>query len=340
MGSERITSREAVRKTPDSIFLLAHLATFGGIGDIVVLATVAARLKRAGIDRVGLGYKNIEAQAQVVRLISSRIDFQPLPAGLFDQSIPFSDRLQGYRDSLEFQKHLMIYERIALLGASQVRFVMKSPLRFKVDVFPQDVYFQNKPIVDNFTLQLGKRYQVEEFDHGPVEFSISRPLQDAVSLWAREKKFDLSSPFWVINLCAGTPEKTWSLPKFVTLSEWLNRHAQEPVVFINPPENFKKWHPLIEFLKRAPQNLFFASAEIGANMALIKRAKGYIGGDTGLTHIAAALGTPLVIIYPEVNLHVWKPVTAGQEISVVSAETIDKITPAQVINPLEARFKI
>lgn len=343
MGSEQLRSEERLNRTPDSVFVLAHLITAGGIGDLVALSTVAARLRRAGISRVGLGYKNIETHFQVASLVrSGTIDFQPLPEELFDPELSLRERFRGYRDSITFQRLLMSdYERIALLGASEVRFLKKSPLRFRLDVFPKDVYFEDQRLIDNYASQLGRHYGIaEQLDHKPVEFLIPTQHTMAVKSWAKANNFVLSAPFWVINLSTGRPEKTWPLERFNALSQWFQEKTEASVVFMNPPGGFNQLQASIKLLRRPPRSFLFASAEIGESMDLIQKAAGYIGGDTGLTHIAAALGTPLVVIYPEVNLPVWKPVTAGQEMLIVSGETIKKITPEHVIRTLEAQLNL
>ncbi len=340
MTIERLGSKETLKKVPDSVFILAHLATFGGIGDIVALATVAARLKRAGVNRVGLGYKSSEAQAQVTSLISSEINFQPLPEKLFTSELSLPDRVRGYRDSLRFQRVLLGYERVALLGASEVRFLRKSPLRLRLDTFPEDVFYQPQTLVDNYTSQLGEYYGVSNrLDRGPVEFSLPPRCDLAVSNWARETELNLSLPFWVFNLNTGSHEKTWPLDRFIALSSWLYDRTKIPTVLINLPDDSSTRQRLFELSEENSWLYLFASPEIGETAALIKKAQGYIGGDTGITHITAALGTPLVAIYPKVNLPVWEPVTAGQKMTVVSGETVKEISCDQVTSALEAHLK-
>jgi hypothetical protein len=210
MRPERLRPEETLTKTPDSVFIVGYPATFGGIGDIVALVTVADRLQRAGINRVGLGYKDIESQRQVVSLVHSpSVDFQPLPEKLFDPNLSGVDRIRYFRLSREFINRLKRYARIALLGAREVRFLKKSLLRFKLDVFPKDVFWGDELLIDNYASQLGERSSIiERLDHKPVELSINTRHQTAVEDWARINKLNLKSPFWVINLRTGNPAKT------------------------------------------------------------------------------------------------------------------------------------
>jgi heptosyltransferase-3 len=46
---------------------------------------------------------------------------------------------------------------------------------------------------------------------------------------------------------------------------------------------------------------------LGASACLISRARIYIGPDTAMTHIAAALGTPTVALYGPTNPVKWGP---------------------------------
>lgn len=340
MMTEREKPKEPLVETPKSLFIIAHLATHGGIGDLVVLSTVASRLQRAGIAKVGLGYNGESgSQFQVTQLISPEgIEFLPMPEGLFDPELSafsFWKRLGYYFDSLEFQRSLLGYDRIALLGASAVRFLKKSPLFFRLDTFPKDVFKEDQLLADNYTHQLGEKYGIDDkLDQMPVDLSIPLKHEIAVADLASEMGLDLSSPFWVVNLRTGRPEKTWPLERFITLSRWLNEEKNKSIVLINPPETFYEWQSLREQV--GPRVHLFLSAELGETAALLNSAAGYIGGDTGVTHIAAAMEIPLVCLYPEVNLRVWRPVTEGQKAIFISGEAIVDITPEQVMAILEA----
>ena len=49
-------------------------------------------------------------------------------------------------------------------------------------------------------------------------------------------------------------------------------------------------------------------------MALLERAKLFVGNDSGPTHIAGAVGSPVVAIFGSSNSKIWKPWRATAQI--------------------------
>ena len=63
-------------------------------------------------------------------------------------------------------------------------------------------------------------------------------------------------------------------------------------------------------------------------------ARVYIGNDSGITHLAAAVGTPVVAIFGPTDAAVWAP--RGERVSVVSAGSLDAISVEAVLQAVNA----
>jgi len=68
--------------------------------------------------------------------------------------------------------------------------------------------------------------------------------------------------------------------------------------------------------------------------ALAAKAKLFVGNDSGIAHIAAAVGTPGVVIFGSSNVIHWRPYTDAPN-EVVSGESIEKISVEMVIAAIE-----
>lgn len=126
---------------------------------------------------------------------------------------------------------------------------------------------------------------------GALEFPI-RPVESAALaiVLARE-----SSPFALLNPGAAWPNKRWPPDRFARLAAWLrDRHGLRSIAL---------WGPGEEHLARE-----IAGASSGAAteappttltdlVALARAARLVVSGDTGPTHIAAAVGTPVVSLF-------------------------------------------
>ena len=102
----------------------------------------------------------------------------------------------------------------------------------------------------------------------------------------------------VIHPFSGSPRKNWPLPRFRELADRLDM----PVRWCAGPE--EKLENAVRF------DDLYGLAEWLANARL------YIGNDSGITHLAAAVGTPVVAIFGPTDPAIWGP--RGERVQVIS----------------------
>jgi len=117
--------------------------------------------------------------------------------------------------------------------------------------------------------------------------------------------------FAAIHPFSGSPRKNWPLEQFGALAEKLGMPAQ----WSAGPE---------ETLPGA-----VGRESLWDLAAWLAGARLYIGNDSGITHLAAAVGTPVVAIFGPSDAAVWAP--RGERVSVVSG-TLSEITVDQVLS--------
>lgn len=113
----------------------------------------------------------------------------------------------------------------------------------------------------------------------------------------------------VIHPFSGSPSKNWPIERFRQLAECL----PFPVCWCAGPEE-----DLADAVRFA--DLFELAGWLAA-------ARIYIGNDSGITHLAAAVGDPVVAIFGPSDPAVWAP--RGQRIRVVAGK-LEGITVQQV----------
>lgn len=121
-----------------------------------------------------------------------------------------------------------------------------------------------------------------------------------------------SSAFAVIHPFASSPSKRWPLEKFREVARLLKM----PVRWCAGPEE-----PLEDAVRI--ENLY----ELGCWLA---GARLYIGNDSGISHLAAAVGTPTIVIFGPTDPAVWAP--RGSQV----LAPLESIEPAGVIGAVEA----
>jgi len=116
--------------------------------------------------------------------------------------------------------------------------------------------------------------------------------------------------FAVIHPFSGSACKNWPLERFRELAERLAM----PVQWCAGPE--ESLDGAVRFENLYDLACWLASARV------------YIGNDSGITHLAAAVGTPVVAIFGPTDPEVWAP--RGERVRVVSGR-LDEIAVEDVI---------
>jgi ADP-heptose:LPS heptosyltransferase len=115
----------------------------------------------------------------------------------------------------------------------------------------------------------------------------------------------LGSPYVVIHPGAALFTKRWSLEQFASAAQWLFReHGLAPVVVLGPGDC--ELAPAVRKLFPPPA-LVFDALLLRELIALISRARLFLGNDSGPAHLAGAAGRPAVVIFGSSDSITWRP---------------------------------
>ncbi len=156
-----------------------------------------------------------------------------------------------------------------------------------------------------------------------------------------------SGPFLAVAPGSGQKLKNWPLAHYYEATRslawqhglqiiWLAGPAEEPIL------------PYLQGLAAAQDHLLLANLPLTAVAATLARCRLYLGGDSGLTHLAAALGVPGVLaLFGPTDPRVWAPrgkgvrvleapcpqapCAAGREISCPEPRCLQDLTVEQVL---------
>ena len=110
---------------------------------------------------------------------------------------------------------------------------------------------------------------------------------------------------------AGSKKKIWPVINFLQVERLLKSDGYRPEYIIGPADRFLKDEIRMPGARRravhTPEN-------ITALKALMKTAGGYIGNDSGVSHLAAYLGLPTVAVFGPSDPEMWRPIGPRVEI--------------------------
>ena len=108
----------------------------------------------------------------------------------------------------------------------------------------------------------------------------------------------------VLHPGAGSIKKCWPVSNFINLASLLNLKGKQAVFVLGPAE-----HDMAEALERQDEhksNIFKIDNLIQLT-SILKTAGGFVGNDSGVSHLAAFLGVPTVVVFGPSDPVIWRP---------------------------------
>jgi ADP-heptose:LPS heptosyltransferase len=138
---------------------------------------------------------------------------------------------------------------------------------------------------------------------------------------------------------AGSQKKMWPIKNFLQVDGLLKSDGYRPEYIIGPADRFLRDELRMDGVR---QSVVHTPENIAVLAALMKTAGGYIGNDSGVSHLAAYFGLPTVAIFGPSDPEMWRPL--GPRVEIVrpgverhrrnsdSPDGFVEITPARVLD--------
>jgi ADP-heptose:LPS heptosyltransferase len=127
---------------------------------------------------------------------------------------------------------------------------------------------------------------------------------------------------------SGGTRKCWPARRFAELAARL----EAPVLVVEGPADSEVCRDFSEALPTSVPLARATDVPLSRLAALLIESRGYIGNDSGVSHLAGALGVPTVAIFGPTDPAVWAP--RGTDVSLVTAHgdaswpTVDEVFAA------------
>lgn len=281
------------------------IVKLGSIGDIVHTLPALAAL-RAGMPEAEISWVAERSASEILkdnpildRLIE--VDTKALRRGLMSGETLRAPRQQlrrlrasAFDVALDFQGLLKSASIARLSGARRVFGYSRTALRE-----PASTVFLSKRIsIPPHTHIIRKGLLLLQGALGiPVPSELSFPIGVDASAESEAERAaaNAAENFAILNPGGGWPTKLWSAERFGALADllWTN-YGMRSLVTYGPNEV-----ELANVVRRASRSekAVPVSLSLKGFYSLAKRARVYVGGDTGPTHIAVAAGSPIVGLF-------------------------------------------
>jgi ADP-heptose:LPS heptosyltransferase len=288
---------------PENILVI----DFGQLGD-VVLSLPALREIRKRFPRANVTVAVGKSAAEVVRLSD------------FANEILAVDRV-GLRDGSKLVSLVRLFKLVKQVRRASYDFVIDLHSLSETNVLgflsgaPKRLYSRRPPrshdFLDNFEPRPPieddhrKRHLVDRYLDVLQPLGVktiereprikTRPSDLAkIEKLLRKAKADMGAPLVGIFPGAGNPTRRWPLKKFAELADYLVRNDRVRVILFLGPEEASIAG---ELKKEFPENtIILDKLTIPELAAAQARLAVFISNDTGPMHIAAAVGTPVVVL--------------------------------------------
>jgi len=146
------------------------------------------------------------------------------------------------------------------------------------------------PVTDRPRTQLGIPAPAAEY--------VEKKLQDA---GLTGQKLALIHP------AAAFATKQWATENFARVADFLAERGFAPVAIAAPHES----GVIYELQEKASVKIVSFDLMLPEVTALAARSQVFVGNDSGIAHIAAAVGTPSVVVFGSSNIAHWRPWNRG-----------------------------
>ncbi len=141
-------------------------------------------------------------------------------------------------------------------------------------------------------------------DRPPTRLAVTPEAAASVEARLRVVGFNEAMPFALLHPAAAFESKQWDVRNFARVAEEISRRGLPCLATAAPGEE----QILADLVKNCPARVTaLTDLALPEVTALAARARLFVGNDSGIAHIAAAVGAPSVVIFGSSNVVHWRP---------------------------------
>ena len=123
----------------------------------------------------------------------------------------------------------------------------------------------------------------------------------------------------VVHPGSGGAHKCWHLDNFLAVARLLEKEGTDSVFLLGPAEAERFSEPAIAEMKTAGKLL--TNLSLAEVLSILGCSRGYIGNDSGITHLAAAVGIRTIVVFGPTEPAIYGPL--GPAVTILRSDETD-----------------
>jgi heptosyltransferase III len=138
-------------------------------------------------------------------------------------------------------------------------------------------------------------------------------------------------PIVAIHPGSGSEKKNWPVERFSAVARWISDELAAQLLVIQGEADEHVVEKLTESLDPRPFTIA-SGLKLAELAAVLERCVLFLGNDSGITHLAAAVGTPAVAMFGAISSPIWEP--RGERVRVVQFGEHDVVAARTAVEEL------
>lgn len=151
---------------------------------------------------------------------------------------------------------------------------------------------------------------------GPYEYTVSDEERQAARQWMSARNTGNGRPLVILHPGANWPHKRWPPERFAALGDRLAQSQRVSVLITGGPGDVALADQITRAM-RQPATVLAGQTTLRQLAAVLEQAALVVSNDTGILHVAAALGRPVVALYGPTSPALTGPLGEPQRMAVL-----------------------
>jgi ADP-heptose:LPS heptosyltransferase len=122
-------------------------------------------------------------------------------------------------------------------------------------------------------------------------------------------------PLFAVHPGSGSPKKNWPVQHFSEVADWVRTELKLEIVLVTGEADEAVRTRFLDCLK-PPKPVQLHRPRLGQLVAVLNQCRLLLGNDSGVSHLAAAVGIPVLALFGPTSPRVWRPL--GTAVKVLS----------------------